>query len=252
MAKRLHFGGHQTILIQQVFKPTEMLRKLHQAINYFDYILLPCQPEEIEFHYKEHDELWMLLQHESIQAIGPIARTSQLSDDKEKVIFTLGGGGQHGKEKQEYSIQALIGHYVEAAHILSEAGKKNLYLAKGPLMKVLPDLGPLIPLETMQLPDHFGPNTRVVTRGTYNLGWETIATGSTLITTERSGTSFEYTNSRNAYLAEKGYAYNAEMNGPALAEIILRDPPPHLAEGKALIDNQLGLKTIASILSQPL
>ena len=252
IAKRLRSGGHQTVLLQQVFIPNKMVTRLRRALGCFDYILLPYQPEEIEFHYAKHPEVWGLLQSKNIIAIGPIVRPVQRTDDTEKVIFTLGAGGQHAKEAPEYSVQRMLEHYVEAAHILHNAGYKNLYLAKGPLMNIDIDLGPLTVLETMGLPNLFGPKTRVVTRGTYNLGWEAIAAGATLITTERSATSFEYADSRNQFLADQGYAYKAAMNGPALAQAIMQSPPANLAEITAILHAGKAHDHIESIVTQPI
>ena len=110
------------------------------------------------------------------------------------------------------------------------------------------DLGHLQTLETMSLPDLFGPKT-VVTRGTYNLTWEAIAAGADLVTTERSQISDEYSDSRNRYLAERAYAHRASLNGAALAEAILQGPPAHLPEAQALVNARPGLDRLAEVLA---
>ena len=153
-------------------------------------------------------------------------------------------------ESPEYHVEALLDNYIEAARILHEAGTTNLYLAKGPLMNTNVDLGHLHVLETMDLPNHFGSNTKVVTRGTYNLGWEAIASGSTLITTERSATTFEYVNNRNQYLSDQGYAYAAEMNGRAIANAVLQERPKHLSEISTALNTSTALENIKVILSK--
>ena len=248
--KKLRFGRHRTILIMQSFKPDEMYTILKPAPECFDHIFFPCQPEEIEFHYKSHTKLWALVQNPTFEALGPFVRPSDTSDKEEKVIFTLGGGGEKDDEDPRYTIQGYIEQYKEAARILHEAGKSNLYLAKGPLMEADMDLGHLQVLETMELPHHFGPNTSVVTRGTYNLSWEAIAAGATLITTTRSAVLPEFSDSRNAYLEQRGYGYQSEMTGAALAEAILRDRPAHLAEATELVNARPGLARIAQVICE--
>ena len=251
LLNRLHASGHRTFLITEVNKPEILFEDLQKSMRYFEKIYFPSEWDELEFHYKEHPELWALLQHEKVEAIGPFVRITEKSDDGEKVIFTLGGGGDHDAEDPKYSVRGYIEEYVKAATILQDAGKTQLYLAKGPLMEIDVELGPLKVLETMNLPEHFGPNTTVVTRGTFNLCWETIAAGAKLVTTTRSTVLAEHAESRNAYLEQKGYAYYVELDGAALAEAILRNTPEQIDEGQALILAQPGLARIGQALTQP-
>lgn len=244
--KLLRRGKYQTILIMESFKPDNMYETLRDAFHYFDYIFFPCQPEELAFHYQSHEKLWSILQHQKFQAVGPFVRSIDKSDNSEKVIFTLGGGGEHVGEDPKYSIQGYLEQYIKAANILHQAGKKNLFLAKGPLMEVNIDLGPLKLLDTMKLPEHFGPNTTVVTRGTYNLTWEAIAQGAKLVTTRRSTVLLEHAESRNQFLKEQGYAYYTELDGEALAEAILQGMPANLCEAQNLVTKQAGLDTICT------
>ena len=249
VVKKLKFGRHRTVVIMESFKPNEMLSILNKSNKFIDKVYFPCQAEEIEYHYKEHPALWSLLQDPKYEAIGPFVRAAETSDDTEKVIFTLGGGGDNKDEDPRYSIRGYIEQYVEAARILHEAGKTNLYLAKGPLMDIDLDLGHLKVLETMKLPNHFGSNTTVITRGTYNLTWEAIQAGAKLVTTTRSAVLPEFSDSRNQYLESKGYAYQSEMNGAALAEAILRDTPHKLAEATSLVNARAGLKRICHLIA---
>ena len=248
VVKKLKFGKHRTVAIVESFKPEDMLQILDKADGCIDHIFFPCQPEEIEFHYKDHPKLWALLQQKKYMAVGPFVRPAEASDTAENIIFTLGGGGENIDEDPRYSIRGYMEQYVEAARMLQKAGKTNLYLAKGPLMEIDIDLGPLEVLETMQLPNHFGPNSTVIARGTYNLCWEAIAAGSKLITTTRSAVLPEFSDSRNAYLDQCGYAYQSDMTGGALAEAILRDKPAHLIEAMELVNARPGLARIAQVL----
>ncbi len=225
-----------------------MLQAIKEDHKYFHKIFFPCQQEELEYHYKQHTTLWELLQHDKFEAAGPIVGTSTLHDDTEKVIFTLGGGGEMKEELPEFKTENNLNKYIEAAHILKAAGKKQLYLAKGPMLEIGMDIGPLKIIETLDLPQHFGANTTVVTRGTYNLGWEAIAAGATLITTNRSGVLAEYAENRNKFLDKKQYAYWTPIDGQAIAEAILRNPPAHLEEATNLVNTQQGLKRIAETL----
>jgi hypothetical protein len=246
--RKLKRGGHRTVLVMQSFKPDDMYSILSTAPECFDHIFFPCQPEEIRFHYKSHEKLWALLQDPKFEAVGPFVRPADKSDNTEKVIFTLGGGGGKDDEDPRYSVRSYIEQYVEAARILHEAGKTNLYLAKGPLMEVDVDLGHLKVLETMKLPDHFGPHTTVITRGTYNLTWEAIQAGAKLVATTRSAVLPEFSDSRNRYLESCGYAYQSEMTGAALAEAILHENPINLEEATDLVNARPGLARITKAL----
>lgn len=242
--------GHHLILIQRGFKPDDMYKTLQKSVQQFDHIFFPCEQDEIDYCYKEHQELCALIAQHNCEAIGPIVRLSDTRDETEKVIFTVGGGGDHENEDPRYRVQSYLKHYVKTADILHEAGKTNLYLAKGPMMKVDIDLGHLQILETLKLPEHFGANTSVVTRGTYNLSWETIAAGAKLITTTRSGVDVENSDIRNQYLMEKGYAYCSPLDAQALAEAIMDERPPNLDEGKQLVNARPCLARLAEVVSE--
>ncbi len=248
VVKRLKAGGHRTILIMQSFKPDAMFEALQLANRLFDHVFFPCEAEELEYHYKSHPKLWALLQQDKFEALGPFVREADQRDQTEKVIFTLGGGGEHDNEDPAYSVHAYLEQYVETAHILHAAGKTNLYLAKGPLMTPDIDLGPLQVLETMSLPDLFGENTCVVTRGTYNLGWEAMAAGAKLVATTRSAISAEHADSRNQYLASKQYSYCAPLNAKALAKAILQDKPAKLQEATQLVNARQGLSRLTEVI----
>ena len=248
--KRLHFGKHKTILITDVNKPEFMYKDLQLALQYFEHIFIPATQKELEFHYKDHPKLWELLKNKKCKAAGPFVRLTETSNQDEKVIFTLGGGGDHHNEGPKYSVQGYLEQFIKAAHKLSDAGLTNLYLAKGPLMDINIDLGPLKVLETMNLPEHFGPNTTVVTRGTYNLTWEAIAQGAKLVTTERSTLLKEYAESRNEFLEQEGYAYYAKLDGEKLANAILKETPKNLSAGQNLIMEQKGLQTVCAVITQ--
>jgi hypothetical protein len=248
VVKKLKLGGHRTILIMESFKPDDMLEALLFAERYFDHVFFPCQAEEIRFHYQHHSELWALLKHEKFEPVDPFVRAVEKTDESEKVIFTLGGGGDHDNEDPKYTVRGYLEQYVEAARILRDAGKSSLYIAKGPLLTEKIDLHPLQPLETMRLPDHFGVNTTVITRGTYNLTWEAIAAGAKLVTCGVRTTSMELADGRNRYLAEQGYAYCANVDGRALADAVLLDPPARLPEGIRLINARPGLARICDVL----
>ncbi len=246
--KKLKRGGHRTVLVMQSFKPDDMHDILRIAPECFEHVFFPCQPEEIEYHYKSHDKLWALLQNPIFQAVGPFVRPLDKTDETEKVIFTLGGGGEKEGEDPRYSIRGYLEQYDKAAKILRGKGKENLYLAKGPLMDDDIDLKHLETIETMQLPNHFGSNTTVITRGTYNLTWEAIQAGAKLVTTTRSAILPEFSDSRNQYLETRGYAYQSEMEGAALAEAIQREKPIHLNEAYELVNARPGLAQITKAL----
>lgn len=143
VVKKLKAGGHRTILIMESFKPDDMLEALQFADRYFDHVFFPCQSEEIHYHYQHHSELWELLKQDKFEAVGPFVREVEQTDDTEKVVFTLGGGGDHDNEDPKYSVRGYLEQYVEAARILERAGKTNLYIAKGPLLTEEIDLAPL-------------------------------------------------------------------------------------------------------------
>lgn len=248
VAKLLKFAGHKLILVLQSHKPNEMFQVLSGAVHLFDHIIFPCEWQELEYHYKGYPELWRLIEDNDCMAVGPVVRTMDARDQEEKVIFTVGAGGDHKDEPEESSTAACIRTYVAAGELLHEAGRDNLYLAKGPLLDVEMDLGHLEVLETLQLPEYFGENTTVVTRGTYNLGWEAIAAGAKLVTSERSAVSSEHARGRNRYLDEMGYAYAAALEPEAIAEAVLRQAPAKVQHAATLVNERVGLAKIAEII----
>lgn len=242
---RLKYLGYKLVLVMESHKPEPMHEKMLQASNVFDRIYFPCSSEELEFHYFEHNALWRLLQGEQFKAVGPFVRKPYGSDPEPKIIFTLGGGGDHKNEDPRFRVENYIKEYARASEILQSRGLSNFLLAKGPYMNVDQSLGPMQILESMRLPDFFGESTVVVTRGAYNLSWEAIAAGARLVTTEFSAVSNEYIESRNRFLASRGYSHETALSGEAIADAILRDPPPNLLAGNQLVRKAEGLKEIA-------
>lgn len=242
---RLKHLGYKLVLIMQSRKPQFMYAEMLRASEIFDKIYFPCEPEEVEFHYAQYKSLWELLRSDKFEAVGPFVRKPYGANQDQKIIFTLGGGGDHSNEDPKFLVENYIKEYVRACGFLQSRGMSNFFLAKGPYMDVDQDIGPIKILESLRLPDYFGPNTVVVTRGTYNLSWEAIAAGACLVTTERSAVDEEYAENRNRYLAYREYAHQAPLDGEMIANAILQGPPKNLLAGSQLVRNEKGLKKIA-------
>ena len=222
-------------------KPEFMVDVLPAAMENFDQILFPCEQDELAHHYKDHAKIWKLLNAPCFNAIGPLARQFEPVDQKRRIIFSLGGGGEHPDEAPDFTVDAFLQRYRAAATILKDSGETELYLAKGPLLRAEHDIAPLIPLETMELPKYFNAQTAVISRGSYNLTWEAIAAGASLIATDVSTVSREAVASRNTYLAQQGYIHYAQLSGDSIAQAVKAGPPQHTIEASRLTTHSSGM-----------
>jgi len=216
----LRKSGVRTVLVLRLMNSRIMRRRLDQAFNAFDTVLLPHHPEEIISTYRRSQRLLRFLESLPLGFIGPVARKAAHPPRGRKVIFSLGGGGQAPVKSRSRRISAFLSVFSDVAELLVRTGYPKPALAVGPHLKIegrLKDRFDLI--HTRALYRHFGPESIVVSRGGYNTCWEAIGSRSSLVI---CGSHFaeEDVESRFQFLRLKGLARRAGLSAYALFKAI--------------------------------
>lgn len=204
---QLRENNVRTVLVLRTMLVEEMERALRLAIRDFSSVLIPHHPSEVKQTYGVVPELVGLMTTTPCVCIGPVARTTVDGDDKKKVIFTLGGGGEYWHWTQSRSVDAFIDEYRSVARALAENFNIEPIFAAGPLLNRTDDkLSPFRVVRSHNLHEMFGPDTIVVTRGGYNTCWEAVAARAGLIIVGDIAHGVEDVATRGRFLEAEGLA----------------------------------------------
>ncbi len=210
----------RTVLVLRTLANEKMEPALRLAIRDFSSVLIPHHPVELESTYGAATELIRLMTTPPCQIIGPVARTAARRDDKRRLIFTLGGGGEYWNLTQARSVGRFVGEYKCAATALAEKFGIEPIFAAGPLLNLADDaLLPFKVVRSHNLHEMFGLGTIVVTRGGYNTCWEAVAAGAGLIVVgEHVAHGVEDVGNRGRFLAAEGVAKQVRTDASEILE----------------------------------
>jgi hypothetical protein len=204
---KLRENNVRTVLVLRTMLVEAMERALRLAIRDFSSVLIPHHAAEVEQTYGGVPELLGLMTTAPCVCIGPVARTAANKDDKKKVIFTLGGGGEYWHRTPSRSVETFIDVYRKVAKALVENSNVEPIFAAGPLLDRTDEmLSPFRVVRSHSLHEMFGPNTIVVARGGYNTCWEAVAARAGLIIVGDIAHGVEDVATRGRFLEAEGLA----------------------------------------------
>ena len=218
MIGKLRENNIRTVLVLRTLLVDDMKSALQVAIRDFSSVLIPHHPLELERIYGTAPEVIRLMSTAPCVCIGPVARMTPLRDNKRKVIFTLGGGGEYWHWSQSRSVDRFIDEYTNAAKALAKSGIEPIFAA-GPLLNRSDDaLSPFKVVRAPNLHEIFGPDTVVVTRGGYNTCWEAVAAGAKLIIVGDIAHGVEDVGMRGRFLEGEGLARAVQTEASEILE----------------------------------
>ncbi|HYR84768.1 MAG TPA: hypothetical protein VE422_11880 [Terriglobia bacterium] len=226
----LRKNGVRTVLVQRLMNSRIMRRRLDQALDAFDTVLLPHHPEEIVWTYRRSQRLIRFLESLPLGFIGPIARKAERLPHERRVIFSLGGGGEAPVPSGSRRIGAFLKVFSETADLLIRNGYPKPVLAAGPLLRIEGPVDDRFELvRTKALYRHFGPESIVVSRGGYNTCWEAIGSRSSLVVCGPH-LAEEDVEARFEFLKLKGLARRSSLSADALFKAIDQHRMPYEEE----------------------
>ncbi len=214
--------GVRTMLLMRLMNAMIMPGRVRTALDAFDTVLIPHHPAEILWTFKGTPGAIRFLNSQAIGFVGPIARRASTRSASNKVIFTVGGGGEWPGARHANRIPTYLDTFFEAAGLLIRRGHPKPALAVGPLFDVGGKYAKRFTLlRTTDLYRHFGEGTVVVSRGGYNTCWEAIGASSRLVLCG-SHQSEEDVDARCRFLDHERLGRKVKLSAEALVEAIER------------------------------
>jgi predicted glycosyltransferase len=220
----LRTTGVRTILLMRLMNGRIMPGRIRTALEAFDTVLIPHHPVEVSWTYRESPRSIRDLSSEAIGFVGPIARRGRPASGSgaERVIFTVGGGGEWPGASRKNRVPTYLETFHEAAGLLIRRGNPKPVLAVGPLFDVDRRYSEhFILLRTKHLYRRFRKGSIVVSRGGYNTCWEAVAASSRLVLCG-SHQSEEDVDARSRFLDHERLGRKVKLSAKALVEAIER------------------------------